>query len=106
MLVVLGLIAVLIYLVITLKYIVIPFLIAILIAALLVPVVNFCVRMKWPRWAAVTVVLAGFLAVVSGLIVVVVTQVRSGRRRRCKFSPRRPTRTCANSCRRLATATQ
>lgn len=78
MLVVLGLIAVLIYLVITLKYIVIPFLIAILIAALLVPVVNFCVRMKWPRWAAVTVVLAGFLAVVSGLIVVVVTQVRSG----------------------------
>lgn len=78
LLVVLGLVAVLIYLVITLKYIVIPFLIATLIGALLVPVVNFCVRMKWPRWAAVTVVLAGFLAVVSGLVVVVVTQVRSG----------------------------
>ena len=77
-LVVLGLVAVLIYLVITLKYIVIPFLVAILIGALLVPVVTFCVRMKWPRWVAVTVVLAGFLAVVSGLIVVVVAQVRSG----------------------------
>ena len=78
MLVVLGLVAVLIFLVITLKYIVIPFLIAILIGALLVPVVNFLVRMKWPRWAAVTVVLIGFLAVVSGLVVVVVAQVRSG----------------------------
>lgn len=76
--VVLGLVAVLIYLVITLKYIVIPFLIAILIGALLVPVINFLVRYKWPRWLAVTVSLAGFLAVVSGLVVVVVDQVRSG----------------------------
>ncbi|WP_307784295.1 AI-2E family transporter [Salinibacterium sp. SWN248] len=78
MLVVLGLVAVLIYLVITLKYIVIPFLIAILIGALLVPVVGFLVRIKWPRWLAVTVVLIGFFAVVSGLVVVVVGQVRSG----------------------------
>ncbi|WP_307842527.1 AI-2E family transporter [Salinibacterium sp. NG253] len=78
MLVVLAVVAVLIYLVITLKYIVIPFLIAILIGALLVPVVGFLVRIKWPRWLAVTVVLIGFFAVVSGLVVVVVGQVRSG----------------------------
>lgn len=78
MIVVLGLVAVLIYLVITLKYIVIPFLIAILVGALLVPVINFLVRKKWPRWLAVTVTLVGFLAVVSGLVVVVVAQVRSG----------------------------
>ncbi|WP_307842136.1 AI-2E family transporter [Salinibacterium sp. SWN1162] len=78
MLVVLGVVAVLIYLVITLKYIVIPFLIAILIGALLVPVVGFLVRIKWPRWLAVTVVLVAFFAVVSGLVVVVVGQVRAG----------------------------
>ncbi|WP_307842855.1 AI-2E family transporter [Salinibacterium sp. NK8237] len=78
MLVVLAVVAVLIYLVITLKYIVIPFLIAILIGALLVPVIGFLVRVKWPRWLAVTVVLIGFFAVVSGLVVVVVGQVRSG----------------------------
>jgi len=78
MLVVLGLVAVLIYLVITLKYIVIPFMIAILIGALLVPVINVLVDLKWPRWLAVTVTLVGFLAVVSGLVVVVVNEVRSG----------------------------
>ncbi|EPR75230.1 Integral membrane protein [Leifsonia rubra CMS 76R] len=78
LLVVLGLIAVLIFLIITLKYIVIPFLVAILIGALLVPVVNFLVSKKWPRGLAVTMTLIGFLAAVSGLIVVVVTQVRLG----------------------------
>lgn len=78
LLVVLGLIAVLIFLVITLKYIVIPFLVAILIGALLVPLVNLLVRMKWPRWLAVSVTLVGFLAVVGGLIVIVVSEVRAG----------------------------
>ncbi|TQO19269.1 putative PurR-regulated permease PerM [Rhodoglobus vestalii] len=78
LLVVLGLIAVLIFLIITLKYIVIPFLVAILIGALLVPVVNFLVSKKWPRGLAVTMTLIGFLAAVSGLVVVVVTQVRLG----------------------------
>ncbi|MGV8876698.1 MAG: AI-2E family transporter [Rhodoglobus sp.] len=78
LLVILGLIAVLIYLVIILKYIVIPFLIAILIGALLVPLVVFLERHRWPRWIAVTVTLVGFLAIVSGLVVVVVSQVRLG----------------------------
>ncbi|GAA1205763.1 AI-2E family transporter [Rhodoglobus aureus] len=78
LLVVLGLIAVLIYLIITLKYIVIPFLVAILIGALLVPLVQFLERRRWPKWLAVTVTLIGFFAVVSGLVVVVVSQVRLG----------------------------
>jgi predicted PurR-regulated permease PerM len=78
LLVVLGLIAVLIYLIITLKYIVIPFLIAVLIGALLVPLVQFLERHRWPKWVAVTVTLVGFFAVVSGLVVVVVSQVRLG----------------------------
>lgn len=78
LLVVFGLIAVLIYLIITLKYIVIPFLVAILIGALLVPLVAFLERHRWPKWLAVTVTLIGFFAVVSGLVVVVVSQVRLG----------------------------
>ena len=78
LLVVFGLIAVLIYLVITLKYIVVPFLIAILIGALLVPVVLFLERHRWPKWLAVTVTLIGFFSVVSGLVVLVVGQVRLG----------------------------
>jgi len=78
LLVILGLIAVLIYLIITLKYIVIPFLIATLIGALLVPIVAFLQRHRWPKWLAVTVTLIGFFAVVSGLVVVVVSQVRLG----------------------------
>lgn len=78
LLVVLGLIAVLVYLIITLKYIVIPFLVAILIGALLVPLVQFLERHRWPKWLAVTVTLLGFFAVVSGLVVVVVSQVRLG----------------------------
>ncbi|EAR24516.1 integral membrane protein [marine actinobacterium PHSC20C1] len=78
LLVILGLIAVLIYLIITLKYIVIPFLVAVLIGALLVPLVQFLERHRWPKWLAVTATLIGFFAVVSGLVVVVVSQVRLG----------------------------
>lgn len=77
-LVVLGLVAALIYLIITFKYIVIPFLVAILIGALLVPLVHFLERHRWPKWLAVTATLMGFFAVVSGLVVVVVSQVRLG----------------------------
>ncbi|WP_341952632.1 AI-2E family transporter [Salinibacterium sp. TMP30] len=78
LLVILGLLAVVVYLIITLKYIVIPFLIATLIGALLVPLVHFLERHQWPKWLAVTVALLGFFAIVSGLIVVVVSQVRLG----------------------------
>jgi len=76
--VILGLVAVLIYLVITLKYIVIPFLVATLIGALLVPIVAFLQEHRWPRWLAVAATLIGFFAVVSGLVVVVISQVRLG----------------------------
>ena len=67
-----------IYLVITLREIVVPFMIAILLAALLVPLVNLLVRHRWPRWLAVALAEVGLLAVVSGLVVLVVSQVRTG----------------------------
>ena len=73
-----AVIALFIYLVITLREIVVPFMIAILLAALLVPLVKFLVRHRWPKGLAVALVEIGLLAVVSGLIFLVVVQVRSG----------------------------
>jgi len=65
-------------LIIQLKDIVIPLMVALLISGLLVPVVNFLVRKKWPKGLAVATVLIGFLAIVTGLFWLVIAQVRSG----------------------------
>ena len=73
-----GVLVVIGYLIITLREIVVPLMIAILIAALLVPLVNRLVAAKWPRWLAVLVALLGTLVIVSGLIWLIVAQVRSG----------------------------
>jgi predicted PurR-regulated permease PerM len=73
-----AVIALFIYLVITLREIVVPFMIAILLAALLVPLVNFLVRHRWPKGLAVAVAEVGLIAVLVGLVVLVVVQVRTG----------------------------
>ena len=73
-----GVAAVLIWLVIQLKYIVIPFLIALLVAALLVPLVQFLQRHRWPKWLAVVLALVATIGTVAGLIYLVVWQVRIG----------------------------
>ena len=73
-----AVIALFIYLVITLREIVVPFMVAILLAALLVPLVKFLVRNRWPKWLAVALAEIGIIAVVVGLVVLVVLQVRSG----------------------------
>ncbi|MFM9920223.1 AI-2E family transporter [Lacisediminihabitans sp. H27-G8] len=73
-----AVIALFIYLVITLREIVVPFMIAILLAALLVPLVTFLVRHRWPKWLAIALAEIGLIAVVAGLVVLVVLQVRSG----------------------------
>jgi predicted PurR-regulated permease PerM len=73
-----GVIWVFIWLIIRLREIVVPFMVAILLAALLVPLVGFLVRHRWPKWAAVALAEIGLLAVVAGLILLVVFQVRSG----------------------------
>ena len=77
-LVIAAVIALFIYLVITLREIVVPFMVAILLAALLVPLVKFLVRHRWPKWLAVALAEIGIIAVVAGLVVLVVLQVRSG----------------------------
>ncbi|MGV8885476.1 MAG: AI-2E family transporter [Microbacteriaceae bacterium] len=73
-----GVLVVIGILIIQLREIIIPLMIAVLIAALLVPIVNLLVRAHWPRWLALLVVLIGTLLVVSGLIYLIVAQVRSG----------------------------
>ena len=65
-------------LVINLREIVVPFLIALLISALLIPFKAFLIRHGWPRWLAVLVALLLAVGIIGGLILVVVTQVRHG----------------------------
>ena len=65
-------------LIINLRAIVVPLMIALLIAALLVPFKNFLIRHHWPHWLAVLVALLVAVIVIGGLIVVVVIEVRHG----------------------------
>lgn len=77
-LVVLGLIAVIGFLIVQLRYVVIPFFIGLLLAALLVPFSNWLQRKGWPKWLAVAVNEVAVIAVVGGLITLIVFQVRAG----------------------------
>ncbi len=77
-LVIVGVIAVLVFVIMQFRDIVVPFFVAVLLAALLVPFMNFLVRKGWPRWLAIVVAMVGTLAVIAGLVVLVVLQVRAG----------------------------
>ncbi len=77
-LIVLGVLAVVIFLVIQFRYLVVPFFVSVLIGALLVPFVGFLQRHRWPKWLAVAVAMLGTIGIVTGLIVLVVSQVRAG----------------------------
>jgi predicted PurR-regulated permease PerM len=59
-----------IFLVIQLRLIVIPLLVAVLLGALLVPFSQFLQRHRWPKWLAVTVAMLSTLIVVGGLLTV------------------------------------
>ncbi|MFF1634985.1 AI-2E family transporter [Leifsonia sp. NPDC058248] len=70
-----GVIAVFIFLVIQLRLIIIPLLIAVLVSALLVPLVDFLHRHKWPRWLAIVTAMVGVIAIVGGLLYLAIWQV-------------------------------
>ncbi|MFT4030717.1 MAG: AI-2E family transporter [Protaetiibacter sp.] len=78
LLVVAGLIALVVFLVIQLRDIVVPLMVAILLSALLVPFSNWLQRHRWPRWAAIAVSEVGILAILGGLIWLVWLTVRNG----------------------------
>ncbi|CAD6002155.1 AI-2E family transporter [Agreia sp. COWG] len=73
-----GALGVFFYLVSYLRLLVIPLLVATLLSALLVPLKNWLVRHRWPKWLAVTVAELGTLIIVAALIYLVVAQVRAG----------------------------
>jgi predicted PurR-regulated permease PerM len=75
---VVGVLVVFGLLIIQLKEIVIPFMVAILISALLVPIVQFLVRHRWPKAIAVLVTMLATVAVLGGLIYLIVWQIRAG----------------------------
>ncbi|MCU1410537.1 MAG: family transporter [Rhodoglobus sp.] len=77
-LLVVALVGVVIFVIAQLKDIAVPFMIAILVAALLVPFVNFLVRHRWPKALAVALAMVATIAIVGGLIFVIVQQIRSG----------------------------
>jgi putative heme transporter len=77
-LVVVAVIVVFCFLVISVREIVVPFLIALLISALLIPFKNFLQRHRWPHWLATLVAILLAVAIIFGLIFVVVVQIRHG----------------------------
>lgn len=68
-------IAVLLFLIVQLRLIVIPVLIAVLLAALLVPFKDFLVRHHWPKWLGVVVPLLTMIVIVGGLFYLAIWSV-------------------------------
>ncbi|GAA1697123.1 AI-2E family transporter [Microbacterium sediminicola] len=64
-----------IWLVIQLKLLVIPMLIAILITALVWPAFSAMVRLRFPKWLAIVVTVVGTLAIVTGLLWLAIWQI-------------------------------
>lgn len=77
-LVVAGVLGLVGFVIVQLRYVAIPFFVALLLSALLVPFANWLQRKGWPKWLAVAVNELAVIAVVAGLITVVVFQVRNG----------------------------
>jgi len=64
-----------IWLVIQLKLLVIPLLVAILVAALLWPAFTWMLRHRVPRWLSIVIALVGSIAIIAGLVWLVIWQV-------------------------------
>lgn len=73
-----GVLAVVIFLVIQLRLIVIPILVAVILGALLVPFSQFLQRHGWPRWLAITTTVLALLVAVGGLLTLGIWQIARG----------------------------
>ncbi|WP_395242572.1 AI-2E family transporter [Agromyces sp. MMS24-K17] len=73
-----GVLAVVVFLIIQLRLIVIPILVAVLLGALLVPFSQFLQRHRWPKWLSVTVAMVSALVVVGGLLTLGITFIARG----------------------------
>ncbi len=77
-LVVAGVVALVLFLVVQLRSIVVPLMVAMLLSALLVPFSAWLQRHRWPKWAAVALSELGVLAIIGGLIWLSIRTVISG----------------------------
>ncbi|WP_040164887.1 AI-2E family transporter [Microbacterium gorillae] len=75
LLVIAGAIAVIVWLVIQLKLLVVPILVALLLTALLSPAFTFMLRHRFPRWLAIVISVVGTLAIVTGLLWLAIWQI-------------------------------
>ncbi|WP_344369973.1 AI-2E family transporter [Agromyces tropicus] len=73
-----GVVAVAIFLVIQLRLVIIPVLVAVLLSALLVPFSTFLQRHRWPKWLAVVLAMVATLALVGGLLTLGISQIVRG----------------------------
>ncbi|MBM7505389.1 AI-2E family transporter [Agromyces aurantiacus] len=73
-----GVLAVAIFLIIQLRLVIIPILVAVLVSALLVPFSQFLQRHRWPKWLAVTAAMLATLVVVGGLLTLGISQIVRG----------------------------
>ena len=71
-------IAAAVWLLLAVKEVVIPFLVGLLVCALLEPLVAGLRRRRWPAWVAITSTLLGTAVVISALVLLLVTEVRTG----------------------------
>ncbi|GAB3390447.1 AI-2E family transporter [Humibacter soli] len=71
-----AVIAVVVFLIVELRLIVVPVLIAVLLSALLVPLVQLMTRHRWPRWLAIVFAFVIVTLVIGGLVLLVVWQIR------------------------------
>ncbi len=74
-LLILGVLGVVAWLVIQLEYVVIPLFLAIVLAALLVPISNWMQRHHVPKWLAVAISEIGVIVAVAALVYLVTTQI-------------------------------
>ena len=76
LLVIAAVIALFIWLVMLLKALVIPLMVGILITALLWPAFQLMLRARFPRWLAIAITIIGTIGIVTGLLSLVVWQIR------------------------------
>lgn len=66
------------YAIAQLDEIVIPFLVALLLTAFLKPLVNLLLRHRWPKWLAVLLSVVAAAAAISGIVLLVESQISAG----------------------------
>ncbi len=73
-----GVAALLVFLVIQLRVIVMPLMIAVLVSSLLVPFASWLQRQGWPKWLAVMTAALTAAGAITALVYLIVTQIRAG----------------------------